>query len=119
MFDVTFMCNAVNTVNDYVFGSVLNIRDGASRTGRIGELERINYMAKSEACRNFYTFRIIDIWNNLSVEIRDVELDDNENNSKFKRYITEFLKDKLEHVFDDPETCKWLLHCRCSKCRVE
>ena len=71
---------------------------------------------KTETAASFYTYRIEKLWNTLPPDIRRI-ICHNKKIIPFKRNLNIYYTNKLISRFDPDDTCTWVCHCRCARCR--
>ena len=67
---------------------------------------------KTESYAHSYFIRIVPIWNQLPLELRD-----SPNLYVFTQRLKLFYTAQLKESFNCDNTCTWVSKCRCSKCR--
>ena len=70
----------------------------------------------TETASQFYTKRIVKLWNNLPAPIKSITCSTNRV-IPFKKRLYAHYKFKLSTVYDPENTCSWVSHCRCARCR--
>ena len=65
---------------------------------------------------HFYPYRLTLIWNKLPYDIR-TKLRYLTDSKKIKRIITPYYFNRLNEHFDPDNTCTWVTHCDCHRCR--
>ena len=65
---------------------------------------------------HFYPYRLSQTWNKLPLELRG-KMRHMTDTSKIKRLLTPYYFVKLADTFDPNDTCTWVTHCDCPKCR--
>ena len=91
--------------------------DNNLRRGHDMNIYAANRIPTREIYFNLYTYRIIKLWNNIPLEIKNVELSDAGNNSAFKREIRKFYEKLFNEKFYVDNLCTWSNGCRCIGCR--
>ena len=67
---------------------------------------------KTETFANSYFNRIVPLWNNLSIELRQCS-----SLSIFKRLLMSHYLSLFNDQFTSSNTCYWITKCRCANCR--
>lgn len=67
---------------------------------------------------NFYTNRIVLLWNSLPRDIKDMDLSENDSNSRFKNELRLLYYNKFLYSFSNDNTCTWISNCKCVNCRI-
>ena len=67
---------------------------------------------KTETFANSYFNRIVPLWNNLSIELRQCS-----SLSTFKRLLKSHYLSLFNDQFTSCNTCSWITKCRCDNCR--
>ena len=65
---------------------------------------------------HFYPYRLSLIWNKLPFNIRE-KLRFLKDSQKIKRVLTPYYSQRLSDHFDPENTCTWVTHCDCPRCR--
>ena len=65
---------------------------------------------------HFYPYRLSLIWNRLTYDIR-LKLRYLTETSKIKRVLNPYYYQRLTNHFDPDNTCTWVTHCDCIRCR--
>ena len=67
--------------------------------------------------QNFYSNRIVNLWNSLPLEIRSIT-PSSTSTRLFKTALANYYTHmyKLHRDFNVEDTCIWLSHCRCASC---
>jgi hypothetical protein len=65
----------------------------------------------------FYTRRIVRLWNCLPSKIRKIPLTEMGNNTSFKRELKLWYFELLVNKFNEDNTCTWSARCICCKCK--
>ena len=84
------------------------------RSGGTCLLGSVRPIPCTECSANFYSNRIIRIWNSLPEDLRIKEVNENGNNSTFEKEV-KMQYARLVHVhFENSEFCTWTTcaHCR-------
>jgi hypothetical protein len=119
VFDYILFYNIINQRLDIdidrYFVSAENIRRG-DRTGLLNFVVR---KCKTEKAKNFYTIRIIHLWNLLPPEIKEIPPPINPSSKPiaFKRALYRYYTNKLKNDFDVLNPCTWVSKCNCVNCR--
>ena len=69
----------------------------------------------TETYANFYTRRIVNIWNSLPTDTRKVNF--TRGGTAFKSRVKKWYTHKLFTNFDPDRDCTWVTKCRCTTCR--
>ena len=69
----------------------------------------------TETYANFYTRRIVNIWNSLPTETRRIVF--TRGGTAFKSHVKKWYTHKLLTYFDPDRDCTWVTKCRCTVCR--
>ena len=67
---------------------------------------------KTETFANSYFNRIVPLWNNLSIELRQCS-----SFSIFKRLLKSHYLSLFKDQFTSSNTCSWITKCHCTNCR--
>ena len=70
----------------------------------------------TETAANFYSNRVIKLWNNLPESIRLIRCN-TKKIKPFKNRLYIHFKNLLTTKFTTDNTCTWISHCRCAACR--
>ena len=65
---------------------------------------------------HFYPFRLSQTWNRLPYQLRE-KIRFLQDSHKVKTILTPYYIDKLERHFDPDNTCTWVSHCDCYRCK--
>ena len=74
---------------------------------------------KTDMYFNFYTHRIVRLWNKLPITVKCSELSDNGTNFPFKLSIKRHYKELMYNEFDQDNLCSWTTVCKCVRCRTQ
>ena len=86
-----------------------------TRSGRDGLRLQVPYL-RTETARRFYSFRIVNLWNNLPENIKST-ICLNNNISPLKHKLNQYYLNKMSTSFDPNNVCTWVSHCGCAACR--
>ena len=78
----------------------------------------IGCIPKSEAIFLSYFLRIVYIWNYLPVDLKSMDMEDEEANTKFKKAVREYYMNKFDMSCNVESVCTWISKCRCLACRM-
>ena len=81
-------------------------------------LYSIGNVPKTELYANFVTKRCVTLWNSLPLPVREVLLEEYENNSVFKVIVKEHFNNIMYDQFTAESVCTWVTRCKCSMCTV-
>jgi hypothetical protein len=116
--DLMFM---YNSINDLTYVNAADIIEYANRTVTRGGNDDSLFLIKRvhlETVKRFYPNRIVHIWNSLPSVVRLTELTDNGHNTEFKTKVKNWYRNLLDVKFDSTNTCTWVTHCLCSRCKM-
>ena len=117
--DLIFVFNSLFDIHAFDMNTVARLKDDSYlRSGDSNILVSNLPIPRTELYMNFFTNRIVPLWNRLPLNTRLLELNDSGNNSTFKKELKEYLVNKLENEFNSSSACTWLTICRCVGCRA-
>ena len=70
----------------------------------------------TETYANYYTRRIVGIWNSLPTHTRSIQF--TRNGTIFKNSLKKYYMNKVTNTFDPDRDCTWVTRCRCTTCRT-
>ena len=105
--DQVFIFCSLNNFNDYDHSVILNAIDTVTRDNRGNTLTSILPVPRTEAYSNFFSHRIIKLWDFLPEDIRNLVLDDHENNKVFKKALVKLFNTMVNDKFVVENTCTW------------
>jgi hypothetical protein len=116
--DLVLIYNSMNNLNCINLSSIVMFANNS--TTRSGDKEAMLVVKRVnlDTYNRFYSNRIVRIWNLLPEDIRLCELTDSGKNTMFKTRVKNLYMSKLREDFDDSDTCSWVSHCLCSRCKV-
>jgi hypothetical protein len=113
--DCVYLYNLINRIHDT---SLLDELTFCTRRGRTTDnLMLVPNRIHTELYRHWYTNRIVHTWNEIPLEIRNLELNDMGHNTKFKNDFKSWLFDYSTKTFNPDLTCTWFLKCLCPRCK--
>jgi hypothetical protein len=117
--DLVFTYNYFNKLVDADLGNLLEIHDENIIPLRYGNYNKLlrDQSFRTETYRNFFSIRIVRLWNGLPQWLRDIELSEGMDNIEFKRSLKKYLFEKLSTEFKEDNTCTWVSNCYCASCR--
>jgi hypothetical protein len=116
--DCIFFYNYLNGFINTDLGNFVELYDqhGINTRYRSGTNLKVKGL-KTECLRNFFSYRIVVLWNSLPEEIKSIELNTSGTNQGFKKALKAFYLNKMVNEFEDEDTCTWVTGCRCNLCR--
>ena len=78
---------------------MVSFRHNALRNGHCLDLTTDIPVARTGLLHNYFSFRIVKLWNGLPLDLRSIEISDNETNSPFKRALRQYYHGKLVDHF--------------------
>ena len=116
--DLTFIFNSLNGLNSYSIETVAVFNDDVYlRDGNVNKLVSLLPIPRTKLYINFFSNRLVHLWNKLPVEIRLSELNEVGKNTTFKNDLNKHYFTRLENVFNPDSVCTWSSICRCVNCR--
>ncbi len=115
--DVCFLYKCLHNFYNINIHNLLTFHDAAASRTRFGQRPftiRAPTGTHSNS-KDFYTKRIVDIWNSLPAEIVSI-IPTNNLIIPFKKKVKEFYTNKLVGEFDTYNLCTWRTFCPCSRC---
>jgi hypothetical protein len=117
--DLLFYYNSINDridINMLHLPSFVHADNPRTRLNHDDKLLPVT-IRKYNVYQGFYQNRIVQLWNTLPYEIRDLEITPNGYNSPFKMGLKHWYMERLFTVFNSDDICTWLTTCSCFKCR--
>ena len=115
--DLCFFYKCFHRFYDFDISGIIPLHNFRTNT-RLGNtpfrLQKVPFITESAA--NFFSHRIVNLWNNLPVSVRKIVCN-NKRILPFKTKLYELYKNKLYTHFNVDDTCTWISHCRCAACR--
>ena len=116
--DLVFIFNSINYLNDFDLNSIANFHDDNRRNFDHISLVSVIPTPHTEGYLNFFTNRVIKLWNSLAIDIRETELSHAGLNTICKNKVKEHYHVKLVNNFVTDSACSWTSCCRCSVCKT-
>ena len=119
--DIIFFLKSYHDKTGYDIRTYLKFADEdaprATRNAVRGTLLLVKH-ANRDTNPHFFPSRIARIWNALPENIR-ASMKTLSENLVIKQTVNPYYYHLLEHHFDPENTCTWVNHCLCARCRVQ
>ena len=112
--DIVFFYKCYHKWFNYDINRIFRVRNSNTRLNKGIIID--GSFARTETFKRFYSNRVVDIWNMLPIEIRNVTCT-NKKVVTLKLQVKKWFEQKRENQFNVDDTCSWVSKCRCHRCR--
>jgi hypothetical protein len=117
--DLSYVYNCLVGKIDINLDSLLEFQaiDNVRTRANFDYLLLKNKFFRLDLCKNYFSYRVVKLWNSVPIEIREIEPSDSGLTNKFKKKLREWFFTKFNDRFSDDNICTWMLICECAICR--
>jgi hypothetical protein len=120
--DCVFIYNSINSLNVYNILSSLQYMDDVRINTRLrcnqDKLMFKTVQTKHDLYGKFITRRIVNLWNKIPFDVRNIDLTEMDKNTPFKRELKSWFWNFFVENFLNDNVCTWLVSCNCTTCRL-
>jgi hypothetical protein len=125
LMDITFYYNCKNHIVDLDIDTIVPVEFVSNNNNApyvtrsvVNDFDLPRRYPKTELYKNFFSCRIVSLWNTIPAALRNIKLSDRGTNTSFKNQLKKYYLEKSYTDFVSENPCTWLTDCRCSNCRL-